>query len=71
MTSVWECSRNDVAEGIAVLVAVALVAIFDSGWPDLAVASALLLLFLRSSWRVFRNAWEEMRTTAANPLSPT
>ena len=69
MSSVWECSRNDVAEGLAVLVAVALVAIFDSGWPDLIVASALLILFLRSSWRVLRNAVDELRTASADPVT--
>ena len=57
MASAWECSRNDVFEGVAVLAAAAGVGIFSAGWPDLLVASALLLLFLRSAWRVFRMAW--------------
>jgi Co/Zn/Cd efflux system component len=38
MTSVYECSRNDVAEGLAVLAAAGGVAWFNSGWPDVAVA---------------------------------
>ena len=54
MASVWECSRNDVIEGVAVLVAAAGVGWFDSGWPDLLIAAALLVVFLRSSVRV---AW--------------
>jgi len=57
MASAWECSRNDVFEGIAVLAAAAGVGLFSAGWPDLLVASALLLMFLRSAWRVFRMAW--------------
>ena len=57
MASAWECSRNDVFEGIAVLAAGAGVGLFNAGWPDLLVASALLLMFLRSAWRVFGMAW--------------
>lgn len=57
LASAWECSRNDVYEGVAVIAAAAGVGIFHAGWPDLMVASALLLMFLRSAWRVFRSAW--------------
>jgi Co/Zn/Cd efflux system component len=60
MASVWECSRNDVAEGCAVIAATVAVWWFDSGWPDLAIATALLVLFLRSASRVLRNAWREL-----------
>ena len=49
MASVWECSRNDVFEGFAVIAAVVSVWAFGSGWPDLLVAIALLVLFLRSA----------------------
>jgi Co/Zn/Cd efflux system component len=56
MSSVWECSRNDVASNVAVLVAAALVWAFRSGWPDLLVGAMLALLFLRSALRVFRDA---------------
>ncbi|MBS7457349.1 cation transporter [Coralloluteibacterium stylophorae] len=61
MTSAWECSRNDVFEGMAVLVAAAGVWWFDAGWPDLVVAAALLVLFLRSAWRVLRLGWRNYR----------
>jgi Co/Zn/Cd efflux system component len=57
MASAWECSRNDVFEGVAVLAAGAGVGLFSAGWPDLLVASVLLLVFLRSAWRVFGMAW--------------
>lgn len=60
MASVWECSRNDVFEGFAVIAATAAVYLFDSGWPDLAVAIALLLMFLRSSARVLHRAMAAM-----------
>lgn len=51
LASAWECSRNDVYEGVAVLMAAAGVGLWGAGWPDLLVAIALLLLFLRSAWR--------------------
>jgi Co/Zn/Cd efflux system component len=60
MTSAWECSRNDVMEGSAVIVATIAVWLFDSGWPDLAIATALLLLFLRSAIRVLGAGWREL-----------
>ncbi len=65
MSSVWECSRNDVAEGLAVIAAAVLVWAFGSGWPDILIAVALLVLFLRSAARVFRSAWAELRPVSA------
>ena len=63
MSSAWECSRNDVAEGLAVIVAAAAVWIFKSGWPDLVVAMGLLIMFSRSAVRVFQSAWQDLRMT--------
>lgn len=61
MSSAWECSRNDLYEGVAVLLAAAGVWLFDAGWPDLVIAGGLLLMFLRSSARVLRMAWRSYR----------
>jgi Co/Zn/Cd efflux system component len=61
MSSVWECSRNDIAANIAVLVAAGLVWITGSGWPDVLVGALLALLFLRSAGRVFRAAYEAIQ----------
>ena len=66
MTSVWECSRNDVNEGLAVIAATFAVWVFGSGWPDLVIAFGLLILFLRSAIRVLRRAWREL----SSPLLP-
>ena len=44
MSSVWECSRNDVFEGTAVIATAFVVWLFDSGWPDVIVAIGLVLL---------------------------
>lgn len=65
MSSAWECSRNDIFEGCAVLMAAAAVWLFGAGWPDLVIAAALLIMFLRSATRVLRAAWREMK-----PISP-
>lgn len=68
LASAWECSRNDVWEGVAVLAAAASVGLFGAGWPDLVIASALLVMFLRSAVRVLRSAWRELH--AARPQQP-
>lgn len=65
LSSAWECARNDIYEGGAVLAAALLVWLFGSGWPDLLIAVALLFLFLRSALRVLRGAWKELRQVEA------
>jgi Co/Zn/Cd efflux system component len=60
MSSAWECSRNDVNEGFAVIAAALAVWAFESGWPDLVIAVGLLVMFLRSATRVLREAWQEL-----------
>ncbi len=64
MSSVWECSRNDVFEGFAVITAALSVWAFGSGWPDILIALALLILFLQSASRVLRRAWRDYRPAA-------
>ena len=64
MASAWECSRNDVFEGLAVIAATVAVWVFDAGWPDILVAIALLLLFVRSAFRVLRSAVSAYRASA-------
>ena len=60
MSSVWECSRNDIFDGIAVILASFSVWLFESAWPDILVATVLLILFTRSAIRVLRGAWREL-----------
>ena len=60
MSSAWECSRNDVSEGIAVFAAALAVGVFQSGWPDIVIAFALLVLFLRSAIRILGGAWRQL-----------
>ncbi len=64
MSSVWECSRNDIASNVAVLIAAGGVWLAGSGWPDLLVGSLLAALFLWSALRVFRGAFGAVRAGA-------
>jgi Co/Zn/Cd efflux system component len=61
MSSVWECSRNDIATNISVFIAAGAVWLTDSGWPDILVALGLVALLLRSSIRVISSARLELR----------
>ncbi|SET99885.1 cation transporter [Stenotrophomonas indicatrix] len=63
LASAWECARNDIFEGVSVVLAAGLVALFGAGWPDLLVAIALLVVFLRSALRVLRIAMTELRAS--------
>lgn len=63
MMSVWECSKNDVVEGFAVIATVGAVWLTQSAWPDLIVAGLLLAVFTRSAYRVLNAAMSELRTT--------
>lgn len=65
MSSTFECSRNDVAANIGVLVAAAAVAGFQSGWPDIVVGGVIALVFLRSAVRVLQEAWPQWRASIA------
>lgn len=58
MSSVWECSRNDILSNLAVLAAAAAVWLTQSGWPDLVVGLLLSLFLLRSAMRVMRSAFQ-------------
>ena len=61
MSSVWECSRNDIASNLSVFVAAGAVWLFGSGWPDIVVALGLVWLLLRSAIRVILSAMAELR----------
>jgi Co/Zn/Cd efflux system component len=61
MSSVWECSRNDIAANLSVFVAAGAVWLTGSGWPDLVVAIGLVLLLVRSAVGVISAAFKELR----------
>ena len=56
MSSVWECSRNDIASNSSVFIAAGAVWLVGSGWPDLQVALVLSCLLLRSAYHVIASA---------------
>jgi len=60
MSSVYECSRNDIATNLSVILAAIGVWIFNSGLPDIIIATLLAILLLRSSARVIKDAISEM-----------
>lgn len=64
MSSVWECSRNDIASNISVFVAAAAVWATGSGWPDIVVALCLAVLLIRSALRIIASAMAELRAAA-------
>ncbi|HOY10313.1 MAG TPA: cation transporter [Candidatus Omnitrophota bacterium] len=64
MSSVWECSRNDIASNLSVFVAAGAVWFTGSGWPDIVVAVGLVWLLMRSALRVISSAMVELRTAA-------
>lgn len=62
MSSVWECSRNDIASNLSVFIAAGAVWLTKSGWPDMIVALALSALLLHSAIRIISSARAELRT---------
>jgi Co/Zn/Cd efflux system component len=56
MSSVWECSRNDIASNLSVFLAAGAVWLTNSGWPDILVALGLVWLLMRSAIRIISSA---------------
>jgi len=61
MSSVWECSRNDIAGNVAVFIAAGAVWLTGTRWPDLIVGLVLAIWLLLSSARVLRSDVAELR----------
>ena len=60
MSSVFECSRNDIAANLSVILAAVGVWVFNSGLPDIIIASLLAAFLLNSSARVIKGALSEL-----------
>jgi len=60
MSSVFECSRNDIASNLSVILAAIGVWVFNSGVPDIIIATLLAALLLNSSARVIKGALSEL-----------
>jgi Co/Zn/Cd efflux system component len=61
MSSVWECSRNDIVSNLSVFVAAGAVWFTGSGWPDIVVALGLMGFLIRSALSVIYSAMTELR----------
>ena len=61
MSSVWECSRNDIASNLSVFAAAGGIWLTGSIWPDIVVALGLSVLLIRSSIRVVSSSIMELR----------
>ncbi len=60
MSSVWECSRNDIANNVAVIIASIIVWFTHTGWADILVGLGLSIVLLRSSYKVITSALKEI-----------
>lgn len=67
MSSVWECSRNDIVSNLSVLAAGGLVWLTAARWPDLILAALLAAFLLRSSFHVLKEARAELRRASEAP----
>lgn len=67
-SSVWICSRNDAINNVMVILAAVGVTVTESHWPDIAVASLIALLFLRSASNIIKSALEEIKKPDSNGL---
>lgn len=65
MSSVWECSRNDIASNLAVFAAAGAVWLTHSGWPDILIGLALALMFLKSALKVLWGTMIELKRPIA------
>lgn len=68
MSSVWECSRNDIASNLSVIGAGIGVWLFGSGIPDLVVASLLFILLVRSAFRVLGSSLGQLRSVSSESV---
>jgi Co/Zn/Cd efflux system component len=68
MSSVWECSRNDIASNLSVLLAAAGVWLTGAAWPDLLIGFALACLFLWSAGKVLAAAIRQLQDSKAGTL---
>ncbi|MDY6934924.1 MAG: cation transporter [Spirochaetota bacterium] len=60
MSSVFECSRNDIASNLSVILAAIGVWVLNSGLPDVIIATLLAVFLLRSSVSVIKGALSEL-----------
>lgn len=60
MSSVFECSFNDMVASASVIVAAFFIWFFDSHWPDIIIGSLLAVFLLKSSFKIIASALFEI-----------
>ncbi len=68
MSSVWECSRNDIVGNVSVFLASGAVWLTHARWPDLLVAFGLVVFLARSAVRVVSAAVAELRAASGGAV---
>lgn len=68
MSSVWECSRNDIVGNVSVFLASGAVWVARARWPDLLVAFGLVLFLASSAVRVVLAALAELRAVSGRAV---
>ncbi len=68
--SVWLCSRNDAIGNVLVMAAALGVWGTATGWPDIAVAAFMAVLFLSSAFQILRQGIGEYRAGASLQTAP-
>lgn len=61
MSSVWECSRNDILNNVSIVLASVIVWATNLGWADIVVGSVLSLLLIKSSFTVLKASYAQLR----------
>lgn len=61
MSSVWECSRNDILNNVSIIVASILVWITNLGWADIVVGLVLSMLLIKSSFKILKMSYSQMQ----------
>lgn len=56
MSSVWQCSRNDIISNLAVLLTAFSVWLSESAWPDILIATILVIFLIRSALGIIHSA---------------
>jgi len=65
MRSAWICTRNDVLDNLAVLIAALGVLGTGTGWPDVIVAAIMAGLALQGAWVVLNQSRAELSISPA------
>ncbi len=61
MSSVWECSRNDILTNVSIIVAAGVVGLTNAGWADVVLGLILSVWLINSSVKVIKSALVQLQ----------